>query len=115
MTDYLNSDHPDSGQPSVAEIAALTRRLRELSTPGRAVDPGEWAAFLAGKDALLARITDAHTATELRGQTVENDPARREQLARWHTDDTADTLDVDDVHQEPGGSRSATDDGPGLP
>lgn len=224
------SDRPDGARPSVAEIAALTRRLRELSAPGRAVDPGERAAFLADKDALIARITDTHAATDtdaatdrelhqhtarigradqsadptvqtvtfdvagyysdahlaamaearaageteraerlqnapwsapaedewvpampdwmreqarrteaaiadgtyvpgppddlarftdrlaaLRGQTVEDDPARREQLARWHTDDTADTLDVDDVHQEPGGSRSATDDGPGLP
>lgn len=115
MTDYLNSDHPDGGRPSVAEVAALTRRLRELSTPGRAVDPEERAAFLADKDALLARITDTVTATELRVPTVEDDTARREQLARWHTDDTADTLDVDDVHQESGGTRSATDDGPGLP
>lgn len=236
-----SSDRPDGARPSVAEIAALTRRLRELSTPDQAVDPGERAAFLADKDALIARITDTHAATDtdpatarelhqhtarigrtdqapqggwwaraesadptvqaitfdvagyysdahlaaiaharaagdteraerlqnapwsapgedeqmptmpdwmreqarrteaaiadgaylpgppddlarftdplavLRGQTVEDDPARREQLARWHTDDTADTLDVDDVRQEPIGSRSATDDGPGLP
>jgi hypothetical protein len=241
MTDYPSNDRPNGARPSVAEIAALTRRLRELSTPGRAVDPRERAAFLADKDALIARIADTHEATDtdavtgrelhqhtarlgrtdqapqrgwwaraesadpsvqavtsdvagyysdahlaaiadaraagdteraeqlqdapwsapaedervpampdwmreqarrteaaiadgthvpgppdnlarftdrlaaLRGQTVEDDPARREQLARWHTDDTADTLDVDDVHQEPGGSRSATDDGPGLP
>ncbi|QJY45542.1 hypothetical protein [Pseudonocardia broussonetiae] len=221
------SDRPDGARPSVAEIAALTRRLWELSTPGRAVDPGERAAFLADKDALITRITDSNAATDtdaatgrerhqhiarigrtdqsadptvqavtfdvagyytdahlaaiaqaraggdterlqdapwsasaedervpampdwmreqarrteaaipdgtyvpgppddlarftdrlaaLRGQTVEDDPARREQLAHWHTDDTADTLDADDVHQEPGGPRSATDDGPGLP
>lgn len=224
------SDRPDGARPSVAEIAALTRRLRELSTPGRAVDPGERAVFLADKDDLIARITDSNAATDadaaagrelhqhtarigrtdqsagptvqavtfdvagyytdahlaaiaearaagdteraerlqdapwsapaedervpampdwmreqarrteaaiaddtdvpgppddlarftdriaaLRGQTVEDDSARREQLTRWHTDDTADTLDVDDVHQAPGGSRSATHDGPGLP
>ncbi|WP_300008104.1 hypothetical protein [Pseudonocardia sp.] len=230
MIDYPNNDRPDGARPSVAEIAALTRRLRELSTPGRAVDPGERAAFLADKDDLIARITDSNAATDadaatgrelhqhtarigrtdqsadptvqavtfdvagyytdahlaalaearaagdteraerlqdapwsapaedervpampdwmreqarrteaaiadgtdvpgppddlarftdrlaaLRGQTVEDDPERREQLARWHTDDTADALDVDDLHQEPGGSRSATDDGPGLP
>ena len=102
-------DRPDGAKPSVAEIAALTRRLRELSIPGRAVDPRERAAFLADKDALIARITDTHPRPRCAGQTVDDDPARREQLARWHTDDTADTLDVDDVHH------FALDDGPGLP
>ncbi|WP_219419615.1 hypothetical protein [Pseudonocardia nigra] len=46
--------------PTIAEVTALTRRLRELSAPGRAADPAERAAFLADKDALLARITAAH-------------------------------------------------------
>jgi hypothetical protein len=64
MTDYPNNDRPDGARPSVAEIAALTRRLRELSTPGRAVDAGERAAFLADKDALIARITDGNAATD---------------------------------------------------
>ncbi len=43
------------GRPSVAEVAALTRRLRTVSRPG--ADPAERAAFLADKAALLARIT----------------------------------------------------------
>jgi hypothetical protein len=50
------SDRP----PSVAEIAALTRRLRELSTAGRSADPAARGAFLADKHALLARIEHAH-------------------------------------------------------
>ena len=42
--------------PSVAEIAALTARLRALSNAGPDADPQERARFLADKDALLARI-----------------------------------------------------------
>ena len=42
--------------PSIREIAELTRRLRELSNAGRDADPAERAAFLADKDALIARI-----------------------------------------------------------
>ena len=48
-----------SESPTIAEIAALTARLRELTTPGRPVDEAERAAFLADKNALLARITEA--------------------------------------------------------
>ncbi len=51
-------DRPVGGSPSIAEVTALIRRLRELSTPGRADDAAERAAFLADKDALIARITD---------------------------------------------------------
>lgn len=47
------------GAPTVREIAELTARLRELSTQGRSADPGERAAFLADKHALLGRITDS--------------------------------------------------------
>lgn len=47
--------------PSVREIAALTARLRAISTLGRAVAPAERAQFLADKDALIARITAADT------------------------------------------------------
>ena len=43
--------------PSIAEIAELTARLRRLSAAGRDADPGERAAFLADKDALIERIT----------------------------------------------------------
>jgi hypothetical protein len=53
------SDRP----PSVAEIAALTRRLRALSAAGRTADPDERAAFLADKAALLARIPATSPAT----------------------------------------------------
>lgn len=55
MTTPQDSSH--SPVPSVREIAALTARLRELSALGRDADPAERAAFLADKDALIARIT----------------------------------------------------------
>ena len=45
--------------PTMAEIAALTARLRELSNAGAAADADERARFLADKDALIARITAA--------------------------------------------------------
>lgn len=52
-------DRNRDGRPTIAEIAALTRRLREVSAQGRDADPVERAAFLAEKDALLARIVDS--------------------------------------------------------
>ncbi|GAA3242508.1 hypothetical protein GCM10017691_46650 [Pseudonocardia petroleophila] len=61
MNDHPHN-RPGGARPSVAEIAALTRRPRELSAPGRTVDPRERAAFLADKDALIARITDTTDA-----------------------------------------------------
>lgn len=54
----MNTPNRD-GRPTIAEVAALTRRLRELSAQGRDADPAERAEFLAEKDALLARIADA--------------------------------------------------------
>lgn len=51
--------------PTIAEVAALTRRLRELSAQGRAADPARLAAFLADKDALLDRITDGQHSDAL--------------------------------------------------
>lgn len=45
--------------PTIAEIAELTARLRRLSALGAAADDRELAAFLADRDALLARIDDA--------------------------------------------------------
>jgi hypothetical protein len=45
--------------PTVREISALTARLRDMSARGRDVHPDERAAFLADKDALVARIIDA--------------------------------------------------------
>ena len=57
---------PDRGRgpervPSVAEVAALTCRLRELSTAGPGAEPAARVAFLADKQALLARIDPALT------------------------------------------------------
>jgi len=52
-------DRNRDDRPTIAEIAALTRRLRELSAQGRDADPVERAGFLAEKDALLARIVDS--------------------------------------------------------
>ncbi len=49
----------DHTPPTVAEIAALTARLRALSNAGAATDPAERARFLADKDALIDRITAA--------------------------------------------------------
>jgi hypothetical protein len=54
-----NTDQP----PTIAEVAALTGRLRELSGPGRGADPVLRAAFLADKHALLARISDSRHDT----------------------------------------------------
>lgn len=45
-----------AGRPSIAEIAALTARLRELSQAGAAADPAEVDDFLADKRELLDRI-----------------------------------------------------------
>lgn len=64
MTTPNTPDHNrdrDQAPPTVAEIAELTRRLRDLSARGRDADPGERAVFLADKDALIARITDTGT------------------------------------------------------
>ncbi len=47
-------------KPSIREIADLTARLRRLSAAGRDADPAERAAFLADKDALIARIEAAN-------------------------------------------------------
>jgi hypothetical protein len=48
-----------SGAPSLAEIAALTARLRALSAAGATADELERAAFLADKQELLDRIVAA--------------------------------------------------------
>ena len=71
MTDTTpsSSGHDETGTPSVAEIAALTARLRALSAAGAAADPAERVAFLADRDALINRITTA--------QDPDHDPGRR--------------------------------------
>lgn len=50
------ADPSRQSPPTVREIAALTARLRDISGRGRAVNEAQRAAFLADKDALLARI-----------------------------------------------------------
>lgn len=60
MTRTPHDDRRDpGGEPSVAEIAAFTRRLRDLSAAGPGADPAERAAFLADKQALFDRIPAA--------------------------------------------------------
>jgi predicted RNA-binding Zn ribbon-like protein len=53
---------PQPEQPSIREIADLTARLQRLSAAGRDADPADRVAFLADKDALIARITTADQA-----------------------------------------------------
>ena len=43
---------------SIAEVAALTARLRGLTAPGSDADDGERERFLIDKRELLARIAD---------------------------------------------------------
>ncbi|MHA6781129.1 hypothetical protein ACVGOW_09050 [Pseudonocardia saturnea] len=63
--------------PTAREIADLTARLRQLSTPGRHADPDELAAFLDDKHALLDRI-----ATAERGSAAGKDVSNREAVDR---------------------------------
>ena len=60
-----SADSPASDSPpTLAEIAAFTRRLRALSAAGSDADPVELAAFLADKAALFARIPGAEPEPE---------------------------------------------------
>lgn len=74
------------GAPTIREIAELTARLRELSAPGRRVDPRERAAFLTDKDALVARITDA-----------QDDPSANDGRGTRHHHDERSPVRVGDV------------------
>jgi hypothetical protein len=60
------TDHSPAEPPSLAEIVALTARLRALSHAGAAADPVERARFLADKDALMDRISAASSRAEPR-------------------------------------------------
>ena len=77
------------GSPTIVEVAALTRRLRALSARGRHADPAERAAFLADKDALLARITDTGVRAEQAGGELHRHdahpdrPAPTDQTTAW--------------------------------
>src|SRR5436190_573820 len=84
--------------PSVAEIAALTARLRALSNAGPDADPQERARFLADKDALLARIAAQESAPGDTGdpwadyRTYTPSQAADELVARGVPPDTAPAL-----------------------
>ena len=60
------TDNTPAGPPSLAEIAALTARLRTLSNTAAGADPVERARFLADKDALMDRISAASSRAEPR-------------------------------------------------
>ena len=80
--------HDDT--PSIREIAELTARLRQISAAGRHANPDERAAFLADKQALIARIEAANRANA--------DEARAEEVAhRGPQDQTRDDTDGDDA------------------
>jgi hypothetical protein len=92
--------NPSDNRPSIAEIAALTRHLRELSAQDRDADPAERAAFLAEKDALLARIVDSDAGSA---------PDQELHRHRAHLDRTSGPDDVvydadDSQWWHPGGS-----------
>ena len=64
-------------EPTIAEIADLTRRLRALSAAGRDADPAERAAFLADKDALLNRVPPAALTNDGQPSDLEADRPSR--------------------------------------
>jgi len=64
-------EHDAERQATIAQVAALSRRLRELSAQGRSAESDERAVFLADKAALLARITDgASVADDVSGREL---------------------------------------------
>lgn len=67
------ADERRDTQPSVVEVAALTRRLRELSNQGRHADPGERAVFLADNQALLARIVGYDESPVIQAPAADDD------------------------------------------
>jgi hypothetical protein len=81
------SDHSSTDLPSVAEIAALTARLRALSNAGAAADPTERARFLADKDRLLDRISAASSRAEPRPPLRGRDNQRAAAAADTALDD----------------------------
>ncbi len=86
-------------RPTIAEVVALTRRMRELSSQGHDADPAERAAFLAEKDALLARIADS-AAGPAPGRELHH---HRSHLNRTDGPDYVE-FDTEDSQWHPGGS-----------
>ena len=72
--------------PSIAEIAALTARLRTLSQAGRDADPVEVDRFLADKRELLDRIDVDDLPSPASGFTRSSAQAVRELAAEGHPD-----------------------------
>ncbi|MEJ3652040.1 hypothetical protein WEH80_03385 [Actinomycetes bacterium KLBMP 9759] len=98
MTD---TSHQLPDPPSVAEIAALTTRLRELSTAGSTADPAARAAFLADKQELLDRITDGqdrYPEPNPRDIPVSRTEAAEELVALGHEPDRARQMVTDYLH-----------------
>ncbi|MCW2899255.1 MAG: hypothetical protein JWO67_1520 [Streptosporangiaceae bacterium] len=96
MTSPTNPD-----RPTAAEVAALTARLRSISERGRDVSAAERAAFLADKDALVARITD----TDAHAEVADSERAQRLQERPWtaqgHTVDRATwVVTPEDPHEQ---------------
>lgn len=96
MPDSTSHDPDRPAPPSVAEIAALTARLRQLSTAGARADADERAAFLADKEALLDRIAATERAADARPRHDDRRPdgredeqSRRDLLNQWSADDRA--------------------------
>ena len=81
--------------PSIREIAEFTRRLRALSATGRDADPDERAAFLAEKNALIARIEAANHRAETAHQAPANGGPPADQRAAAEEDDTGDDAGQD--------------------
>lgn len=77
----------DAGHgPSIAEIAALTARLRTLSQAGRDADPAEVDRFVADKREILDRIDADDLPSPTSGFTRSSAQAVRELAAEGHPD-----------------------------
>ena len=99
MTD-TTQPRPDTAAHSVAEIVALTARLRTLADAGAAADPTERARVRADKHALIERITAASSRgappPSLRGRAKLRAAAAADdaltEVCLLYTSDAADDL-----------------------
>ncbi len=84
---------------SAGEIAEFLHRLARLRPPALGGDPAEYAALLAHKAKLLARIADQHARTDPPHAGEAREIAERAQRAvtTRHTADTHDTTNVKDL------------------
>lgn len=89
-----------AGKPvTVADIAAFTARLARLRPPALGGDPAEYAALLAHKAELLARIADQHADTDPAPahEHEHREIAEHIHTAARHAADTHDTTNVNDL------------------